>query len=155
MAGGCAFVLAIGFLAASITVEVFGSHGAVTGVKRGILLAVPLLAICAIVAGGSGNWLASKSRAKIITRKAVRMRIIGANALLVLIPCVVILDRMASATEFGTRFVVVQAIELVFGALNVTLLGLNMRDGLRMRARRSRATRTRRFRSPSPVRIGR
>jgi hypothetical protein len=155
VAGGSALVLALAFLAASITVELFGSHGAVMTVKRGILLAVPLLAVSAMVAGGSGTWLASKSKAQVITRKALRMRVIGGNAVLVLIPCAVVLDRMATAAEFGTRFAVVQAIELVFGAVNVTLLGLNMRDGLRMRARRSRATRRRRFRTSSPVRISR
>src|ERR687898_288549 len=83
VAGGSALVLALGFLAASITVELFGSHGAVTAVKRGILLAVPLLAVSAMVAGGSGTWLASKSKAQVITRKALRMRVIGANAVLV------------------------------------------------------------------------
>jgi hypothetical protein len=153
-AGGSALVFALGFLSASITVELFGSNGSVIAVKRGILLAIPLLAICAIVSGGSGNWLAGKSKAQVITRKALRMRIIGVNALLVLIPCAVMLDRMASAAEFGTRFVVVQAIEFVFGAVNVTLLGLNLRDGLRMRARRSRATRARRFHTPSLSRSG-
>jgi hypothetical protein len=154
-AGGSALVLALSFLSASITVELFGSHGSVMAVKRGILLAIPLLAICAIVAGGSGNWLAGKSKAQVVTRKALRMRITGVNALLVLIPCAVVLDRMASAAEFGTQFVAVQAIEFIFGAVNVTLLGLNMRDGLRMRARRSRAARARSFRTPSPVRISR
>jgi hypothetical protein len=34
---------------------------------------------------------------------------------------------------FDGAFVAVQALELLAGALNITLLSLNMRDGLRLR----------------------
>jgi hypothetical protein len=37
--------------------------------------------------------------------------------------------------EFDTAFYAVQALELAAGAANITLLGLNMRDGLRMKGR--------------------
>jgi len=155
VAGGTALLLALTFLVASVAVELFGSDHAVAGVKRGILFTVPILAICAIVAGGSGSWLSGKSQAKVISRKAKRMRIIGGNALFVLIPCSVMLDRMASAGEFGTRFTALQTIEFIFGLINVTLLGLNMRDGLRMRARRGRAPRAGRALAQNPVRVSR
>jgi hypothetical protein len=41
----------------------------------------------------------------------------------------------ASAGEFDTGFYVAQALELAAGATNIALLGLNMRDGLRMKGR--------------------
>ncbi|HZA41056.1 MAG TPA: hypothetical protein VFA00_10570 [Actinomycetota bacterium] len=153
VAGGIALSLALAFLGASVAAEVLGSDDTVARVKHAILFVIPLLAFSAIVAGGSGTWMSRKSKAKIISRKAKRMRIIGANAVLVLIPCAVILDRLASGGEFGARFDALQAVEFVFGATNVALLGLNMRDGLRMRARRGRAAGARRVHR-RPARIG-
>ena len=45
------------------------------------------------------------------------------------------LNRWAVAGSFDTAFYVVQAIELVAGATNLALMGLNARDGLRMAGR--------------------
>lgn len=45
------------------------------------------------------------------------------------------LNRWAAAGSFDTAFYVVQAIELLAGAANVALMGLNARDGLRMAGR--------------------
>jgi hypothetical protein len=53
----------------------------------------------------------------------------------VLVPCAIILDRWAAAGAFDASFYAVQAIELVAGAVNLTLMGLNVRDGLRMTGR--------------------
>jgi hypothetical protein len=39
----------------------------------------------------------------------------------------------ATAVEFGASFYAVQALELAAGAVNITLLGFNLRDGLRMK----------------------
>jgi len=44
----------------------------------------------------------------------------------------------ARAGEFDTTFYVVQAFELAAGAANITLLGLNIRDGLKIKGRLSR-----------------
>jgi hypothetical protein len=63
------------------------------------------------------------------------MPFIAANGLLVLVPCAIVLNRWAAAGSFDTTFYVVQAIELIVGATNLTLMGLNARDGLRMAGR--------------------
>jgi hypothetical protein len=39
----------------------------------------------------------------------------------------------AKAVEFDASFYAVQALELAAGAVNITLLGFNLRDGLRMK----------------------
>ncbi len=39
------------------------------------------------------------------------------------------------AAEFDGAFYEVQALELVAGATNITLLGLNMRDGFKLKGR--------------------
>ena len=63
------------------------------------------------------------------------MRIIAANGLLVLAPSALFLAWKAGSGEFDAAFIVVQAIELVAGSANLALMGLNIRDGLRMRKR--------------------
>jgi hypothetical protein len=61
------------------------------------------------------------------------MPIIAANDILVLIPSALFLASKARAAEFDASFYAVQALELVAGAANIALLGLNLRDGLRMK----------------------
>ena len=61
------------------------------------------------------------------------MPTIAANGMLVLIPSALFLASKAGSGAFDTTFYAVQAIELA-GGMNIVLLGLNMRDGLRMNA---------------------
>ena len=88
-----------------------------------------------MAAGGSGFTLAGKRRGGIIGTKIRRMPLIAANGILILIPSALFLASKASAGEFDTGFYVVQALELAAGATNIALLGLNMRDGLKMKGR--------------------
>jgi hypothetical protein len=62
------------------------------------------------------------------------MPLIAANGVLVLIPSALFLAFKARAGEFDTSFYAVQALELAAGAANIALLGLNMRDGLKMKS---------------------
>ena len=63
--------------------------------------------------------------------------------MLVLIPSALFLAWKASAGAFDAAFYAVQAVELIAGAVNVTLLSLNMRDGLRMTRRLPMSARSR------------
>jgi len=116
--------------------ELFGSMDMVVAVKRaipwGFLLLVPALA----ATGGTGFALANGRNGGLVGTKKRRMPFIAANGLLVLIPAALFLASKATAGEFDTAFYVVQAIELIAGAANLTLLGLNMRDGFRLTGRR-------------------
>ena len=67
--------------------------------------------------------------------KTKRMPLIAANGILVLFPSALFLASKARAAEFDTVFYAVQALELAAGAVNMALLGLNMRDGLKMKGR--------------------
>jgi len=42
-------------------------------------------------------------------------------------------DRNARAAEFDVSFYAMQVLALAAGTLNITLLGLNLRDGVRMK----------------------
>ena len=53
----------------------------------------------------------------------------------ILIPCALFLASKARAGQFDAAFYTVQSLELVARATNITLLGLNLRDGLRLTGR--------------------
>lgn len=64
--------------------------------------------------------------------KQKRMPFIAANGILILIPSALFLSFKAQTGAFDTGFYAVQAIELIAGAVNIALLSLNMRDGMRL-----------------------
>lgn len=133
LAGGVALSTIATFLGATIAVELAGSTDAIVTVKTlipwGLLLLVPALA----ATGGSGFALAGRGRPAAV--KARRMRLIAANGVLVLIPAAFFLASKARAGELDLVFYTVQAVELVAGGLNLALLTLNARDGLRLSGR--------------------
>ena len=88
-----------------------------------------------MAAGASGFALSKGRRAGLVGAKVKRMPLIAANGILVLIPSALFLAHKAAAAEFDNTFYAVQALELAAGAANIALLGLNMRDGLKMKGR--------------------
>ena len=80
-------------------------------------------------------FLGKSRRGRLVDAKKKRMPFIAANGLLVLVPCAIFLNRWAAAGSFDATFYVVQAIELIAGPINLALMGLNVRDGLRMTGR--------------------
>jgi len=133
VAGAIALLTILTFWFSTLFAEIFGSEALVVSVKTdipwGFLLLIPAL----MTAGGTGFVLSKGSRAGVIGAKLKRMPFIAANGLLVLIPAALFLSSKARAGEFDTWFYAVQALELLAGATNIMLLGLNMRDGLRLR----------------------
>lgn len=135
LAGGVAFATILVFWLSTVLSELFGSAQAVAMVKQaipwGFLLLVPALAL----AGASGAWLMRGWSHELGTRKQRRMPFIAANGVFVLVPSALYLASLASRGAFDRSFFVVQGIELVAGAVNLVLMGLNMRDGLRLARR--------------------
>ncbi len=124
------------FFVSTVVVELFGAGGAVAQLKSLIVTPGLWILIPAIAAAGGSGAVLSRSRAgRLVVSKKKRMPFIAANGLLVLVPCAIVLNRWAAAGSFDTAFVVVQAIELIAGAVNLGLMGLNVRDGLRMAGR--------------------
>ena len=133
------------FFSSTVAVELFGSPEAVATVKALIVMPGLFILVPAIAAtGGSGFFLSKSRQGRLVETKKKRMPFIAANGLLVLIPCAIFLNRWASAGTFDTTFYMVQSVELLAGAMNLTLMGLNIRDGLRMSGRfRKRAANAR------------
>ena len=124
------------FFIATVIVEMFGSHEAVAAVKALIVMPGLFVLVPAIAAtGGSGFYLSKSQQGRLVDSKKKRMPFIAANGLLVLIPCAIFLNRLAAAGTVDSTFYLVQGLELSVGAANLTLMGLNIRDGLRMSGR--------------------
>lgn len=133
VAGVLALVTIVIFWVSTALSGLFASGTTVAAVKMaipwGFLLLVPAL----VAVGGSGFALAKGRRGGLIGAKAKRMPLIAANGILVLIPSALFLASRARAAEFDAGYYTVQAVELAAGVVNITLLTLNLRDGLRMK----------------------
>lgn len=135
VAGALALATIAAFWLSTAFSELFASEEAVIAVKTaipwGFLVLIPALA----ATGGSGFALARGRRAGLVGAKIRRMPLIAANGVVVLIPSALFLAYKASTGAFDGAFYAVQALELVAGSANIALLGLNMRDGLKMKGR--------------------
>jgi len=140
VAGGLAILTIASFWFSTALSELFGSPATITAVKTaipwGFLVLIPALA----AVGATGFALSKGRRVGLIGTKLRRMRVIAANGILILIPSALFLAAKARAAEFDTAFYLVQALELVAGATNIALLGLNMRDGLKIKGRLRRGS---------------
>jgi hypothetical protein len=135
-AGLLATLTIASFFLATLAVELFGTHEAVAMVKGWIIMPGLLILVPAIAAtGGSGVFMSRSRQGRLVEAKKRRMPFIAANGLLVMIPCAIFLGLWAAAGTFDTTFYVVQALELLVGATNLVLMGMNMRDGIQLSGR--------------------
>ena len=129
IAGALAIATIGTFWLSTVLSELFASHATVAAVKStipwGFLLLIPALA----ATGGTGVILAMGRR----NQQQEAPRYGALNGILILIPSALFLASKAQAAEFDAMFYAVQAIELIAGATNITLLALNGRDGLKMK----------------------
>ncbi|MCF4167643.1 hypothetical protein L2U69_18500 [Zavarzinia compransoris] len=138
-AGGTALGLIACFWVATVIAEIGGDAQDIYRVKTGILYALVLLIPAIVYAGLSGRRLAGRSPDPRIAAKKRRMPVIALNGGLVLVPCAIYLQMRAAVGDFTGAFWWVQGLELAAGALNITLLGLSLKDGKAIARQRRRA----------------
>ena len=138
-AGIVGFLCILIFWTSTAYSELFTSHETVAAVKamilRGMFILVPAMAL----AGGLGMSVGAKWKNPLAVAKKKRMPIIALNGLIILLPSAFYLAFKSDAGEFDNWFYAVQILELCAGALNLSLIGLNIRDGLRMKGRIGKA----------------
>ncbi|MGF1760769.1 hypothetical protein L4D76_23170 [Photobacterium sagamiensis] len=132
-----AFLLIISFFTSSVLVDVFGDHVAIAQVKQTILYSVGLLVLAMMTTGISANQLYRGKMKGVFAVKQKRMKIAAANGVLILIPAAVVLARWSGTGQFDSLYWTVQGLELIAGATNATLLGLNIRDGIAVKRHKS------------------
>ena len=124
------------FFTSTLLVELFGSPAAIAGIKHLIVFPGLFVLVPAIAAtGGTGFALSKTRQGRLVEAKMKRMPFIAANGLLVLLPAAIFLNLWAAQGTFDSRFYLVQAVELLAGAINLLLMGLNMRDGVKLTGR--------------------
>jgi len=124
------------FFTSTIFVEIFGSMEAIAKVKSLIVIPGLLILIPAIATtGGTGIALSKSRKGTLVEIKKKRMPIIGANGVFILMPAAILLDSWASDGSFDAKFYILQTIEIIAGATNLVMMGLNIRDGLRLSGR--------------------
>ena len=138
IAGATAAAMIALFWLSTVMSELSGSGALIVKVKTlipwGFVILVPALA----ATGGTGFALAGGRAGGLVATKRNRMPIIAVNGLLILMPAAFFLAHKAQMAEFDVAFFAVQAAELLFGAVNLALIFMNARDGLRMTAARRR-----------------
>ena len=135
IAGVAGFLIIATFWTSTAISELLGSHDTIVMVKNAILYGMVILIPAMAIAGGSGMSLGQgRGDAQVLAKKK-RMPFIAMNGLLILVPCAFFLASKANAGAFDTTFYLVQAVELIAGATNLTLMGFNIRDGLRLTGR--------------------
>jgi len=132
IAGATAMLIIATFWCATAVSELFLDHAAVAATKQAIVYGLFLLVPAMAAVGGSGFFLAEGRKGGLLERKKTRMRIIGANGLIVMIPAALFLNAKAAAGAFDSAFYSIQAVELMVGGAQLALMGLNFRDGLRL-----------------------
>ncbi len=100
-------------------------------ILRGMFILIPAM----MIVGASGMAMGAKRTDALAVGKKRRMPIIALNGLLILLPSAIFLASKAQAGAFDAIFYSVQGIELLAGAVNLSLMGVNIRDGLRMTGR--------------------
>ncbi len=125
------------FFTSTLVVELFGSTESTQLVKQlvvfpGLFILVPAIALT----GATGAAMGKKRKGKVIERKSKRMPIIAFNGIAILIPAAYFLNQWAQSSQFDFVFYAVQAVELTAGGINLCLMILNIKDGMKFRPRK-------------------
>lgn len=126
-----AVVLISTFFISSLVAEIINDHQFIKVVKLCILYALPLMVIIMPILAISGNKLAGASQSPLIKQKKGRMKLIMINGLL-LITLALFLYFQSHFREINTTFLIGQMAELLLGMLNLILIGVNIRAGLKL-----------------------
>lgn len=134
-AGVIGFLCILTFWTSTAFSELFTSHETVAAVKAMILRGMFILIPAMVIVGASGMAMGARRTDALAAGKKRRMPIIALNGLLILLPSAFFLASKSAAGAFDAAFYTIQAVELLAGAINLSLMGLNIRDGLRMTGR--------------------
>lgn len=119
--------------ASTLVSELFLDHAAIVTVKHSIVIyGLAVLVLTMAITGSSGFALGKTHKGRLLKQKKKRMSFIGGNGLLVMIPSALFLYNKAAAGEFDEVYYMVQSVELLMGLVQLTLMALNFRDGLKL-----------------------
>lgn len=133
-AGTLALLTILGLQGFVALAEASGYPADLAQARGTALWVVGLVLVPAMVATGvSGARLGRGWRGPWVATKLRRMKIVAALGLFVLVPLAVALWWLAARGWVDGRFHLLSRVESLAALTNVLLLGLNLRDGLRLR----------------------
>ena len=131
-AGVLALCLIATFFVSSLISELSGNLGWIVLVKRTVFYGMWAMLVLVPSAALTGMKLAGKSQNPIVAGKRRRMRWGAPNGLL-LLTLASYLYYKANLGEIDQRFMIAQLLEFTVGFTNISLLGLMIRDGFRLK----------------------
>lgn len=136
MAGTIAILIVATFWISTVVSELFLGQSAVIIVKHSIVIygLIPLVFMMALI-GRSGFSLSRTRKGRLLNDKKKRMLLIALNGFLIMIPSALFLDYKAASNEFDAFFYGIQILELAMGIIQLTLMVINFRTGLRLSGR--------------------
>ncbi len=135
VAGVVGFLLALTFVTSTVVSLSIQNMQAVAIVKTAIFGGMFALILALLGAGASGVSLLGKRTDSLALTKQRRGPIAFMTSFFVLLPSATFLWWRASGSPLDTLFYVVQAVELAGSSVVLTMIGLNIRDGLALRGR--------------------
>ena len=130
-----ALLLLSTFWTATLVSELFLDVSAVVATKSAILHGLVLLVPCMAALHVTGSRIAGASKGPLIAKKRRVLRVMGANAALVLVPSALGLYVLSRDGLLEPEFLALQAVELLAGTVNITLLLVNVHAGLELAGR--------------------
>jgi hypothetical protein len=127
------------FFGFSLFAEIRGNQEFIKQVKTGILYSLPILLVAMPMLGITGKKLAGNSKSPIVATKMKRMKFVAINGM-VLISLAIILYFRAVNNQIDSAFLAFQIGEFLFGFINLILLGLNIKAGMKLSGRKKRNT---------------
>ncbi|SGZ02193.1 Putative uncharacterized protein [Moritella viscosa] len=127
-----ALVLITSFLTSTIIADLLATPQQITYVKSTILMFIPALILAMIVTGTSAKKLYPGAMKSVFKIKQTRMKVAAINGVIILLPAAIILARWSALGQFDGLYWTVQILEIIAGMTNLTMIGLNIRDGIRL-----------------------
>ncbi len=125
-----AFATIASFLLSTLTAEFIGDHELIAVVKKAIVYGLSILIICIPLTVISGKRLAAFYPNNLYVKaKTKRMKWIGINAVIFLIPLAITLNYFAQNNQLDMSFYSLQALEIVCGLINIFLFIKMFADG--------------------------
>lgn len=127
-----ALVLITSFLTSTIIADLLATPQQIAHVKSTILMFIPGLILAMMVTGISAKKLYPGAIKGVFKIKQTRMKVAGINGVIILLPAAIILARWSALGQFDGLYWTVQILEIIAGMTNLTMIGLNIRDGIRL-----------------------
>lgn len=119
------------FFISSLTAEINGDVILIRKVKEAIFYSLPVLLVVMPALGITGNKLACKSKSPLILAKQRRMKFAFVNGVM-LISLACFLYYRSHYQTIDITFLGFQFAEFALGLTNLTLIGLNIKSGLKL-----------------------